>query len=131
MGVLKFSRAIGARFEEGLVERPRMARDLNDTFPQTIQGSKLVADDALDPSADPIRMRRAMEQLSLWLGTATQEGQAALNFLRTATTQTNDLAEAFRRATEDGQIPSSMAVTFSSVPVPKNLHPPTPNTLFL
>jgi signal transduction histidine kinase len=100
-----------------------MARDLHDTFLQTIQGSKLVADDALDPSADPIRMRRAMEQLSLWLGTATQEGQAALNFLRTATTQTNDLAEALRRATEDGLIPSSMAVTFSVVGDAKEMHP--------
>src|SRR5258708_16656789 len=118
MGVLKFSRAIGARFEEGLVERPRMARDLNDTFPQTIQGSKLVADDALDPSADPIRMRRAMEQLSLWLGTATQEGQAALNFLRTATTQTNDLAKPLRRATQTAPIPPSMPSTFSVYAVP-------------
>ena len=79
-----------------------MARDLHDTFLQTIQGSKLVADDALEPSTDPIRMRRAMEQLSVWLGRATQEGRAALNSLRTATTQTNDLAEALRRVTEDG-----------------------------
>jgi len=121
--VLKISRAIGARFDERLAERTRMARDLHDTFLQTIQGSKLVADDALDPSSDPIRMRRAMEQLSLWLGTATQEGQAALHSLRTATTQTNDLAEALRRATEDGLIPSSMAVTFSVVGDAREMHP--------
>ncbi len=66
---------------------------------QTIQGSKLVADDALDPSTDPIRMRQAMQQLSAWLGTATQEGRAALNSLRAAATQTNDLGEALRRVT--------------------------------
>jgi signal transduction histidine kinase len=121
--VLKISRAIGARFDERLAERTRMARDLHDTFLQTIQGSKLVADDALEPSADPIRMRRAMEQLSLWLGTATQEGQAALNSLRTATTQTNDLAEALRRVTEDGLIPSALAVTFSVVGDAREMHP--------
>ena len=121
--VLQISRAIGARFDERLAERTRMARDLHDTFLQTIQGSKLVADDALDPSTDPIRMRRAMEQLSLWLGTATQEGQAALSSLRTATTQTNDLAEALRRATDDGLIPSSMAVTFSVVGDAREMHP--------
>ncbi len=130
MRVLQISRAIGARFDERLAERTRMARDLHDTFLQTIQGSKLVADDALDPSADPIRMRRAMEQLSLWLGTATQEGQAALNFLRTATTQTNDLAEALRRATEDGLIPSSMAVTFSVVGDAKEMHPIVRDEIF-
>jgi signal transduction histidine kinase len=100
-----------------------MARDLHDTFLQTIQGSKLVADDALELSADPIRMRRAMEQLSVWLGTATQEGQAALNSLRTATAETNDLAEALRRVTEDGLIPSSMAVTFSVVGDAREMHP--------
>jgi signal transduction histidine kinase len=121
--VLKISRAIGSRFDERLAERTRMARDLHDTFLQTIQGSKLVADDALEPSADPIRMRRAMEQLSLWLGTATQEGQAALNSLRTATTQTNDLAEALRRVTEDGLIPRALAVTFSVVGDARDMHP--------
>ena len=130
MRVLQISRSIGARFDERLAERTRMARDLHDTFLQTIQGSKLVADDALDPSADPIRIRRAMEQLSLWLGTATQEGQAALNFLRTATTKTNDLAEALRRATEDGLIPSSMAVTFSVVGDAKEMHPIVRDEIF-
>jgi signal transduction histidine kinase len=52
-----------------------------------------------------------------------QEGRAALNSLRTATTQTNDLAEAFRLATEDGLIPSSMAVAFSVVGNAKEMHP--------
>ncbi len=130
MRVLQISRAIGARFDERLAERTRMARDLHDTFLQTIQGSKLVADDALEPSSDLVRMRRAMEQLSLWLGTATQEGQVALNFLHTATTQTNDLAEALRRATEDGVIPSSMAVTFSVVGDAKEMQPIVRDEIF-
>ncbi len=121
--VLQISRAIGARFDERLAERTRMARDLHDTFLQTIQGSKLVADDALEQSTDSIRMHRAMEQLSVWLATAMQEGRAALNSLRTATTQTNDLSEALRRVTEDGLIPSSMAVTFSLVGDAKEMHP--------
>ena len=111
------------RLEERVGERTRMARDLHDTFLQTIQGSKLVADDALELSTDPIRMRRAMEQLSLWLASAMQEGRAALNSLRTATTQTNDLAEALRRVTEDGAVPSSMTVTFSVVGDAREMHP--------
>jgi signal transduction histidine kinase len=64
-----------------------------------------------------------MEQLSIWLARAMQEGRAALNSLRTTTTQTNDLAEAFRRVTEDGLIPSSMAVTFSVIGDAKEIHP--------
>jgi ligand-binding sensor domain-containing protein/signal transduction histidine kinase len=111
------------RLEERVSERTRIARDLHDTFLQTIQGSKLVVDDALDPSTDPIRMRRAMERLSVWLASAMQEGRAALNSLRTATTQTSDLAEALRRVTEDDLIPSSMAVTFSVVGDTREMHP--------
>jgi len=116
-------RIIKLRLEERLNERTRLTRELHDTFLQTIQGSKLVADDALDPSADPIRMRRAMEKLSLWLGKATQEGRAALISLRATTTQTNDLADALRRVTEDGLIPGSMVVTFSVVGDAKEMHP--------
>src|SRR5260370_14646510 len=37
--------------------------------------------------------------------------------------QTNDLAEAFRRVTEDGVIPSSMAVTFSAIGDGREEHP--------
>jgi signal transduction histidine kinase/ligand-binding sensor domain-containing protein len=121
--VRQVAKGISARFDERLAERTRIARDLHDTFLQTVQGSKLVVDDALEPSTDPIRMKRAMEQLSVWLGRATQEGRAALNSLRTTTTQTNDLAEALRRMTEDGLVPSSMAVTFSIVGDAREMHP--------
>ena len=114
---------IELRLEERVSERTRITRELHDTFLQTIQGSKLVADDALEQSTDPIRMRRAMGQLSVWLERATQEGRAALNSLRTTTTQTNDLAEALRRVTEDSVIPNSMAVTFSVVGNAREMHP--------
>jgi signal transduction histidine kinase len=81
------------------------------------------ADQALKPSTDPVRMRGALEQLSVWLGQATLEGRAALNSLRTATAQTNDLSEALRRATKDDLIPGSMAVTFSVVGDANEMHP--------
>jgi signal transduction histidine kinase/ligand-binding sensor domain-containing protein len=121
--VRQIAKVISARFDERLAERTRIARDLHDTFLQTIQGSKLVADDALEGSSDPVRMRRAMEQLSMWLDRAMQEGRAALNSLRTSTTQTNDLAEAFRRATENGQVPHSMEATLSVVGNSRDMHP--------
>ena len=121
--VRQVARAISNRFDERLAERTRLARDLHDTFLQTIQGSKLVADDALEPSTDPIRMRRAMEQLSGWLATAMQEGRAALNSLRTSTTRTNDLAESLRRVTEDALIPKSMTASFSVIGESREMHP--------
>lgn len=100
-------------FDERLAERTRIARELHDTLLQTVQGSKLVADDALGQSKDANQMRSALEKLSGWLGQATQEGRAALNSLRTSTIDTNDLAGALRRATEECVIDSSIAVKFS------------------
>ena len=117
------ARVIGTRFDERLAERTRIARELHDTFLQTIQGSKLVAEDALEDPMDHERMVRALEKLSVWLGQAAQEGRAALNSLRISTVQTNDLSEALRRATENGFVPSSLAIAFTVVGASRELHP--------
>jgi signal transduction histidine kinase len=121
--VRKIAKAMSARFDERLAERTRMARELHDTFLQTIQGSKLVADDALENVNDPIRTRRALEQLSEWLGRATLEGRAALHSLRTSTRETNDLAAAFRRAMEDCRRETSMEAVFSVTGNARDMHP--------
>jgi signal transduction histidine kinase len=121
--VAQIGRAMTARFDERLAERTRIARDLHDTFLQTIQGSKLVADDALDPATDLTRMRLAMTTLSGWLGRATQEGRAALNSLRTSTTEVSDLAEAFRRAIEECRTHSPMEAALQVTGEVQPIHP--------
>jgi signal transduction histidine kinase/ligand-binding sensor domain-containing protein len=117
------SRAISARFDERLAERTRLARDLHDTLLQTIQGSKMVADDALDENSDLPRMRRAMEQLAGWLGQANQEGRAALQSLRTSTVQTNDLAEAFRLALDGCRMQGLPEAVFVGFGTATDMHP--------
>jgi signal transduction histidine kinase/ligand-binding sensor domain-containing protein len=121
--VRRIAGTMKARFDERLAERTRIARDLHDTFLQTIQGSKLVADDALSATTDPSHMRQAMEKLSAWLGRATDEGRAALNSLRTSTTELNDLAESFRRALEECRIHSSMEVSLQVSGQTQEMHP--------
>jgi signal transduction histidine kinase/ligand-binding sensor domain-containing protein len=123
MRMQRVSKAMAARFDERLSERTRIARDLHDTFLQTVQGSKLVADDALDGSGDPAHMRQAMEKVSRWLAQATLEGRAALNSLRTSTVETNCLAQALKRATENCSIPRSMALNFVVVGDARETHP--------
>src|SRR5262249_38484399 len=66
---------LNARFDERLAERTRIARELHDTFLQTVQGSKLVADNALDKPDDVVHLLGAIKRLSSWLGRATQEGR--------------------------------------------------------
>jgi signal transduction histidine kinase/ligand-binding sensor domain-containing protein len=112
-----------ARFDERLAERTRIARELHDTFLQTIQGSKLVADDALSATTDPSHMRQAMEKLSTWLARATEEGRAALNSLRTSATEVNDLAGGFRRALEECRIHSPMEVSLQASGQIQEMHP--------
>ena len=114
----QIARVMSARFDE----RTRMARELHDTFLQTVQGSKLVADYALAQSDDPVLMRRAVGELSVWLRQADQEGRATLNSLRTSNTQTNDLAEALRRAIEECRTQSSLEGSLSVVGDAKEMH---------
>jgi signal transduction histidine kinase/ligand-binding sensor domain-containing protein len=117
------ARMLSARFDERLAERTRVARELHDTLLQTVQGSKMVADDAMENPSDADRMRHAMGQLSLWLGRAVDEGRAALNSLRASTTEKNNLAEAFRGAIEDCRGQYSMEALFSVAGQPQELHP--------
>src|SRR5215470_14895691 len=70
------ARAIRIRDDERLDKQTRIAHELYDTMLQTIEGSKFVTDAALEKSNDSAHMRLALEKLSMWLGQATQEGQA-------------------------------------------------------
>ena len=113
-----------ARFDERLAERTRVAREFHDTFLQTVQGSKLVVDHALKNPNDHARMIRAVEQLSTWLGEATEQGRAALKSLRTSTTETNDLADALKRAVDECvRMQSSLEASFTAVGNNKKMHP--------
>lgn len=121
--VRQVARSLNARFDERLAERTRMARDLHDTLLQTVQGTKMVADDALDRPNDAAGMQRAMGQVSTWLGQASAEGRAAVKALRASTTEQNDLAEALRRAIDDcrrlGAAEASLFVTGDA----RDMHP--------
>lgn len=121
--VAQISRMLGARFDERLAERTRVARELHDTLLQTVQGSKMVADHALKNSADHLRLVRALEQLSTWLAQATDEGRAALHSLRGSTTEKNDLAEAFRRAIDECGSQTNAELSFSVNGDAREIHP--------
>jgi signal transduction histidine kinase len=116
-------RTVELRMEERVSERTRITRELHDTFLQTVQGSKLFADNALSECSDFAEMRQAMEKLSYWLGQATQEGRAALNSLRVSTTEKNDLAEALRRAIEECRTQTCIEASFSVAGTPREMHP--------
>jgi signal transduction histidine kinase/ligand-binding sensor domain-containing protein len=121
--VRRVAAMLTARFDDRLAERTRIARELHDTLLQTVQGSKLLAEAALD-SGDSDRMRVAMERVTKWLGQAVAEGRGAVAALRTSTEAVNDLADAFRAAADDNPVKSA-ALIFSVVArgAPRDLHP--------
>jgi signal transduction histidine kinase/ligand-binding sensor domain-containing protein len=121
--VRRIAATIKSRFDERLAERTRIARDLHDTLLQTLQGSKLVADDALSASTDLSHMRQAMAKLSAWLGRATEEGRAALNSLRVSTAEVSDLADALERALEECRLHSSMEASLHVSGQAHEMHP--------
>ncbi len=119
----QIARSLTARFDDRLAERTRVARELHDTLLQTVQGSKLVADHALARPEDTGGMRRAMEQVSGWLGQASTEGRAAVNALRASTTETNDLANALQRAIEECGRQGSLQISLVVAGDSREMHP--------
>jgi signal transduction histidine kinase len=117
------SSALAARFDERLVERTRLAGEIHDTLLQTIQGSKMVADDALVGARSPADMRQAIERMSQWLSVAVDEGRRALQALRTSAVEKNDLAPALQRAAEECRLRTPIRVAFGVKGVAREMHP--------
>src|SRR5262249_2235633 len=121
--IRQIARSLNARFDERLAERTRVAREIHDTLLQTVQGSKMVADTALSRPDDADGMRQTMEKVSTWLGQASAEGRAAIGALRASTTDTNNLAEALRRAIEDGKRQTTIDANLTVVGTAREMHP--------
>ena len=96
-------RTIELRLEERLSERMRITRDLHDTFLQTVQASRLLADSMLadGPQAGT---SEDLAKLARWLERATDEGRSALNTLRATQNQRFDLADILRAFTADAEL---------------------------
>jgi signal transduction histidine kinase len=119
------------RLEERVSERTRLARELHDTLLQTIQSSKMVAENALDETTDFTGMRLAMDRLARWLGQATEEGRAALNSLRISTVHKNDLLESMQAATEELASRTSLKIAFAATGDAREMYPLLSEEIYL
>ena len=94
-------RIVELRMEERVSERTRLARDLHDTLLQTLQGSKLVADDAREHRSDAEYTSRSLEKLSGWIDRAMREGRAALNTLHAGAFDNRELSKRLQSALDE------------------------------
>jgi signal transduction histidine kinase len=91
--VRQIATAMNARFNERLMERTRIARDLHDTLLQSFHGLMLrfqVLSELLPDGKAKVHLERTLEQADR----AIAEGRDAVHDLRLSTITTNDLAEA-------------------------------------
>lgn len=114
--------AMKVRFDERLEERTRLARDLHDTLLQTIQGMKMVADQANENLHEPTAKSFA-QRIAEWSERASREGRAALDSLRNSATEGNDLAASLRASFQDCAVNRSIAVNISVTGKSRAMHP--------
>jgi signal transduction histidine kinase len=119
----RYAASLKVRFDERLEERTRLARDLHDTLLQTIQGSKLVADDAREHIDNPQSTVRALDRLSEWLERAIFEGREALEVLRRSPVESESLTAGLRRAVEDCAFDSHLKARVLTHGLDRELHP--------
>jgi signal transduction histidine kinase len=119
----QISTTLRLRFNERLEERTRLARDLHDTLLQTIQGSQMVADDALNSPDDVTKLRGSMEKLAGWLARGVAEGRAAVNAVRYSRADTKNLSAALRVAVDDSLVDANMQSTVQTSGVVKDIQP--------
>ena len=117
------------QYETRLEERTRVARDLHDTLLQTIQGTKLVAEEALLGNEDPTELHNLVAKIHDWLSRAVLEGRAALTALRSSSSASN-LADKLRSAAEECSTGSGMTPHFALVGVPAELPPAMTEEIF-
>ena len=117
------ARLVRGRMEDRLGERERIARDLHDTFLQSVQGLmlKFAAVAKQIPCDEPAR--RAMDDSLDLADQVLAEGRDRVRNLRGAAESLSDLPAAFRRVAEES--PHGSTVTFKAVVegTARELHP--------
>jgi signal transduction histidine kinase len=129
-GFSRYANSGQIRLDERMQERNRIARELHDTLLQTIQFSKIVADDARQQPTDSARMEVALEKLSEWLGRACEEGRAVLDSLRIAPIHAEDLKAALERALGECQLKAEVQTAVCVKGAAVDLHPMIHDELF-
>ena len=109
------------RFEERLIERTRIARELHDTLLQSFQGLML----RLQAVNDLLPDGKAKHQLEETLqrgDKAIAEGRVVVYDLRSSTTSANDLTEAVRALGEELRTPDSATFHLEVEGAPRDLN---------
>jgi signal transduction histidine kinase len=116
-------REMRARLEERAAERTRIAQDLHDTVLQGIVSAAMQLDVAVDqlPANSPatLRLSRVLELMRHVL----EEGRNAVRGLRSSTSESDDLGQAFSRIPQDLGIEVQIDFQVMVLGSARKLHP--------
>lgn len=90
---------LDARFEERLLERTRIARALHDTVLQTVQATRMAAENSLADDS-PVEIRTTLKRVIYWLATASAEARRAVQELRDTSDADDGLVQSLRTTAE-------------------------------
>jgi signal transduction histidine kinase len=105
-----------------LAERLRISADLHDTLLQTVQGSKLIAEDALAQKPDA-SLRPSMERILFRLAQAVEEGRETLKALRSTSGVRDELVKTLSKVATEICGLRQMAVSTDVSGIARDLHP--------
>jgi signal transduction histidine kinase/ligand-binding sensor domain-containing protein len=105
-----------------LAERLRISADLHDTLLQTVQGSKLIAEDALAQQPDA-SMRPSMERILFRLAQAVEEGRETLKALRSTSGVRDELAKTLSKIATETCGLKPMTVSIDVGGITRAMHP--------
>jgi signal transduction histidine kinase/ligand-binding sensor domain-containing protein len=114
---------IRGRLEERMIERERIARELHDTFLQSVQGLVLQFQSAMEKIPPTEVARAAMERALERADDVLAEGRERVADLRSSDTPRADLPQALQAAGEEDAALHGISFRFSVAGTPRPLHP--------
>jgi signal transduction histidine kinase/ligand-binding sensor domain-containing protein len=93
--VLQVARQLNLRFEERLAERTRIAQELHDTLLQGFMSASMQLHVAVDRLPDESPARSSLSRVLDLMGRVIEEGRNAVRGLRSSTSESHSLEQAF------------------------------------
>jgi signal transduction histidine kinase len=115
--------AILSACDARMAERLRLSADIHDTFLQTVQGSKLIVEDALARTSKDSSSYGDFARISQYLNRAVDEGRQALRALRLNQSVASDLKETLSEVVAEECESKNLLANVEVAGRPRSLHP--------
>ena len=128
--LLQITRQLNVRFEERLTERTRIAQDLHDTLLQGVLSASMLLHVAADQVAEESSAKPMLQRIINLMSQVTREGRTTLKGLRSQTSETRSLEEAFGSIPEETAWTKTIDYAVTTQGTPRALHPASRDEIY-